>query len=452
MAYIVHSYLIILMEAVCCFLFFLSFCQAKQPENRIKKVVLFFILSISMCVAAMCFTDSFWMKEMLEIILITIFMLFFFYESVRKILFISIIFQGILICMDFFAVVIDSSIIQQRDETVPFSQMLLVILSKLMLFTIVIIINRVYGKKRTSEIRESDWIKFSVFPVFSICMIACLISSSKFIQQSGQSNLYWIIAFGLLAMNVVMFFLLKDIVKREEKMSENRLFAVDARNKIELYKKIMDKTKKQQSLSHEYKNQLACIQALSSRKKYDELDEYLNTICESVRHDTDFIDTNHTIVNAVLNEKFHDAMNKNILFIFKINDLSSIWLDDNDIVLLLSNLLNNAIEASEKCEASLANEKNMRSRTKSVSECVRKKRIKFKFVLDDDELILAVKNTYEGIVGYHENYIVSTKDGDAHGYGIKNVIRIIKKYNGEYNITYEDGEFSFVIIFPKKDF
>ncbi len=42
-------------------------------------------------------------------------------------------------------------------------------------------------------------------------------------------------------------------------------------------------------------------------------------------------------------------LDKNIVFIFKINDLSGINVSDEDIVVILSNLLNNAIEACEKC-------------------------------------------------------------------------------------------------------
>ena len=35
-----------------------------------------------------------------------------------------------------------------------------------------------------------------------------------------------------------------------------------------------------------------------------------------------------------------------------------------------------------------------------------------------------------------------------HGIGIKNIIQIVEKYNGEYAIKNEDNEFSFSIIIP----
>ena len=103
---------------------------------------------------------------------------------------------------------------------------------------------------------------------------------------------------------------------------------------------------------------------------------------------------------------------------------------DIDVVTILANLLNNAIEASETCED--------------------KKVIRFKFVKEDDMIIIAVKNTYNYDVIYENGEIKSTKTSslDEHGVGIKNVIKIIEKYDGSYVIEDKNKEFFFSIIIP----
>lgn len=431
MVYTIQSYLIVLIEAVCCLLFFSSFCRKREDCTNTRKIIVLFALSVQMCIVAMLFYECFFIKELAEIVIVALGIKSCFEETIKKVVLVSIVFQGILICMDYLAIIIDSSVLKQTGEIFPITQILLIVLSKMLLFTVVVLINRIYGKERTYDIKESDWIKFSVFPFFSICIITCLISSSEFIEQSKQQNLYLVIAFGLLGINVVLFFFLKDIIKREERIRENYLFAMDARNRMEMYEKVAEKTRKQQELSHEYKNRIVCMQALAARKKYEELDQYLSSIYESVRHDEDYINVNHVIINAVLNEKYYEAMNKNILFISKISDLSAIWIENDDIVLLLSNLLNNAIEACENCTG--------------------QKFIKMKFELTGAELVLAVKNSYENQIAYRAEQLISTKKGDGHGYGIKNVKRVIRKYNGNYHIIHKNGEFSFVILFSKKD-
>lgn len=62
------------------------------------------------------------------------------------------------------------------------------------------------------------------------------------------------------------------------------------------------------------------------------------------------IDTNHMIVNAVLNAKYQEAQESGIGVTIKINDLSGWRMAYNDVTILLANLLDNAIEACKLCE------------------------------------------------------------------------------------------------------
>lgn len=113
-----------------------------------------------------------------------------------------------------------------------------------------------------------------------------------------------------------------------------------------------------------------------------------------------------------------------------VNDLSELKIKDEDVVTILANLLNNAIEACETCED--------------------KKVIKFKFVKEDDMIIIAVKNSFNYDVVYENGEIKSTKTSsvDEHGVGIKNVLKIIEKYGGAYVIEDKNKEFFFSIIIP----
>ena len=122
-------------------------------------------------------------------------------------------------------------------------------------------------------------------------------------------------------------------------------------------------------------------------------------------------------------------MAKNIVFIFKINDLSGINICDEDVVVMLSNLLNNAIEACEKCSD--------------------RKVIKLKFINEKDKTVISVKNTYNGEIVIRDGEIQTSKEKiDEHGIGIKNIIDVITKYHGSYVIQNDDNEFYFSIIIP----
>ena len=92
-------------------------------------------------------------------------------------------------------------------------------------------------------------------------------------------------------------------------------------------------------------------------------------------------------------------------------------------------LLNNAIEACEKCDS--------------------KKIIMFRFTVEDNETVLSVENSYNRkYLSYRGKEIVTNKRDifDEHGVGIKNVVSIIDKYNGTYTIGCEDNKFYFSIV------
>ena len=124
-----------------------------------------------------------------------------------------------------------------------------------------------------------------------------------------------------------------------------------------------------------------------------------------------------------------DIIGVRISFSFSSNDLSKLVIQSEDLVVLLSNTLNNAIEACNKCNNKI---------------------IKFKAVLEDDGLIISVKNTFNGNIVKKDEKIVSTKKDELnHGYGLKNISNIVNKYGGDFIIDYSETEFYVVILIPQ---
>ena len=103
---------------------------------------------------------------------------------------------------------------------------------------------------------------------------------------------------------------------------------------------------------------------LLKNKKYQELERFIDESNSDTAGKIDKIDTNHVIVNSILNTKYREAREKKIVFVVKVNDLSTLKIKDEDIVLILSNLLNNAIEACEKSERPVIKVKIMKEQNK----------------------------------------------------------------------------------------
>ena len=202
-----------------------------------------------------------------------------------------------------------------------------------------------------------------------------------------------------------------------------------AAGQIELYRTVSENFDRQRRKTHEYKNQMLCIETLAENGEYDKLKSYVKSITGNLNRELDMIDTNNKIVNAVLNAKYREAVDNNILMVFKINDLSGINISDEDIVQVLSNLLDNAIEAARQCD-------------------INHRLIKLKFTCEDAHTILSVSNTYKYEPQITDDgYMITRKEEkQEHGFGLRNVMAVLDKYNARHVIRCERGEFFFAMM------
>jgi len=428
---LMQNVLLIFIEIMCCKIFYETFGKIRY-EGWIN-IIQFALLLGSMCLIAYGFSEHFTIRQIIIILMFSIFMLWHVKISLKKSFVLAILFDALLLAMDYLAYLIIGRLSLGRnlsEQQYGIGAVLAYLLVKVILFFLILVIRKKFGKKSMEMMLDTEWLRFLFFPIFTIAAISAMLSVFEYVQTVEQANLLSIIAFGMVGMNIIVFYLISDIVEREMKMHENKVFQIQAKSQLEMYRSISENFDNQKRKTHEYKNQISCIESLLNKKQYSKLEEYVKKIYGSLNNEPDAINTNNVIVNAILNTKYQEAEVKGIVFVFRVNDLSELKIKDEDVVTILANLLNNAIEACEACEG--------------------KKVIRFKFVKEDDMIIIAVKNTFSYDVIYENGEIKSTKTSgvDEHGVGIKNVLKIIEKYGGAYVIEDKNKEFFFSIIIP----
>lgn len=428
---LMRNVLLIFIEATCCRIFFETFGETRR-KGWINFIQALLLLG-SMCFYSYGLSEYFVLRQIVAISVFSVFMLWYVKISLKKSFALAILFDALLLAMDYLIYLISrwfSLSSESLGSQYAVGLTLASLLAKVILFFIVLLIRKQFGKKSMEMMLDTEWLRFLFFPVFTIVAISAMVSIFGHMQTIEQANLLSIITFGMVVMNIVVFYLINDILEREMKMHENKVFQIQAKNQLEMYKSISENFDNQKRKTHEYKNQISCIESLLEKKQYSKLEEYVKKIYGSLNSEPDAINTNNVIVNAILNTKYQEAEAKGIVFVFRVNDLSELKIKDEDVVTILANLLNNAIEACETCED--------------------KKIIKFKFVKEDEMMIIAVKNTFNYDIVYENGEIKSTKttNVDEHGVGIKNVLKIIEKYGGAYVIEDKDKEFFFSIIIP----
>ena len=425
---------VLIIEIVCYFTFFDIFA-VKRNRNKIEVILSIIILMLSsrLCVH---FLKKYTIIKMLLMVLIIILAMWFLYEiSLVKTLILVFFVQSIVTITDYIVIMILAKIYGDITTLGGASSLigrLILILSRLILFAILIVISRISSKKRnnvTADMSNKEWIQFLIFPIFTICAVMLMVNSVMKSYHSDIVPVYYIIAIGLIVLNLVVFHLISEILEHSRKMKEAQILRQQSIGQVELYNSMRENYNIQRQRTHEYKNQIVCMDMLMKKKDYSKLENYIGNISDGLDAQLDMVDTNNDVVNAILNAKYYEAIKNDVLFVLKINDLSDIKVSDEDIVTILSNLLDNAIEAAKQCD-------------------VGKRTVKIKLLSEDDVLSIAVTNAYKTEPMLTEDgYIRTTKNNkEEHGWGIRNIVATLEKYNAEYIIDYKNGEFIFSII------
>lgn len=168
---------------------------------------------------------------------------------------------------------------------------------------------------------------------------------------------------------------------------------------------------------HDYKHKIIAIKRWLDEGNIEEVKKFVNEENMMLEQKIFYIKTGNDIVDAIVNTKQNIAEEKGILFSINIALPEKCVISDLDMVCLLGNLIDNAIEACEK-----------------------QKRKYIDVVIRDVKkmLIIKVSNSYDSKIPI--NFITSKEKKIMHGIGLKNVKSIVNKYLGTYELVKEKNE------------
>lgn len=426
---LLHIYGIIytILYVALCKMFIETFAKERYINNKYCSLLLIGAAIVEYGHSVL--SAKFMLLKVLGIILwSTFFMWVYFKQKIIRIFIFILLYYGLCITTDYISMTMVEHFfihIQKEQMLSQTMSLLMGCLSQIFLFCIILGIRRYFTNSSVSMMTEFEWVRFAVFPLFTIGSIVSMLANFDTMEESGQKNVLLCMAFGMLLINILVFYLIHDILEREAQIREDKLFRERMKNETMMYHQISENYDKQCKREHEYKNQMMVISALLKKNQLKNLEGYLDKTCEEIAHKIDAIDTNNVIINAILNTKYQEAREKGIVFVLKINDLSNLSISDEDIVVILSNLLNNAMEACEKCVD---------------------KMIKVKFVRENEQIVISVINTYaDKPVIVNDSYKTSKEDKSMHGMGIRNVREVVDKYGGTCVIKHDNLLFRFIV-------
>lgn len=243
-----------------------------------------------------------------------------------------------------------------------------------------------------------------------------------------------ILATSLLLISYIIYFIIMDLLSK----NINRLTHIEneyanMKLKAKYYEEVEVINEEVRRYKHDLSNHLHMLYYFLEERNVDSAKEYLDRLgigLKNINKGFYYIKTNNEAMDFIVNSKLLIAREKGVKVQTKIGDMKEISIPNIDLCTLLSNLLDNAIEA---CELYKGNESF----------------IDIDIRLIKNNLSCSIKNSANPVkTDKKGNYLTNKKSGN-HGFGMLQINQIIKQYNGFITRKYEDHVFETDILLMK---
>ena len=187
-----------------------------------------------------------------------------------------------------------------------------------------------------------------LFPAVSYIMLLFLFNS--YAGQNDMSMSAFIFTCILVVANLASLYIINRLVQTERTTREAALMKQQMQIQTESTLALERYYRAQRETAHEFKHQLQTIHDLLSEGEFEAAHAYVNGLQATQVTRILAVNSHHPIIDAILNHKYQLATDQQIDMQIQVNDLSGVQFSVDALVVLLSNLLDNAIEACLRVE------------------------------------------------------------------------------------------------------
>ncbi len=424
------SFSTIFVECVSALLFFDAFLKRKLSGGKLAAAWLG-MFAVFYVVLVGHVPPVSYLKIGFSILVYGVFALLVYEGNLLKKLFLATLFYILVYGLDYVVILALMRIFNLSMEQIYASISMFIaiaLISKTVLFLTAFILRKLRQSRRNqNSISVAEWLTLMIFPVFTVVTLLILGMNT----QSGETASPWVIidTFGLALCNIVIVIFMERLNIEKARQRDSLILHQQVAAEMNNIQALSQAYQEQRQLTHDFNNHMLAIEQLAEEGDLNKLTKYVAGISQRVAAVSTVVKSNNAIVDAVLNQKYLAAKNKGVQVEFLVGDLAGLPFADEDLVAVLSNLMDNAIKASAQAPEG-------------------QRQIRVKFTNDSESgVLLSVKNTTAGPVRVIDNEVVSESPRTLnHGYGINNIKNVLAAYNCEYLFSYENGWFQFTLL------
>lgn len=300
------------------------------------------------------------------------------------------------------------------------SRFLWIIIDQLILFYVFALLLRIFKRSKMNLGRKEYSFIITIFTVSFLSLAAIQITLQKNDLSDQYIGVLMVAELGLILINIICFFMMSILSNRHKAAEELAVL----KQQDEMRKQYAENVKYRydgiRQIRHDMKQSYTVIETLLSENRTSDAMEYIRAGKSAITKTKVLVDVGNDFVNSILNSKLTAAKQLGIEVICSyVKDISGI--EAVDLCTLLGNLLDNAIEAAEQC-------------------LPENRLIEVKITSYEGKLIIQVANSIKHSVLNGNKELKSTKsDLSEHGFGVKSIRLIAKKYQGSVKYFEDDN-------------
>lgn len=315
--------------------------------------------------------------------------------------------------------------------------MLSLVISRVILLSIVELLNMKKNLKLEIIIPKIQWFFLLFVPIGSIVLFLVIIRPMTNLALLMVCVILLIIDVSVFhvfdKMNFEYQSFLDGKIKLEKQKIKTEMYLTEKRI-YENQLKMIEKTNKEISLiKHDLKGHYFTLRSLLFENKYEEAIHYLDKMLPDMLNEEIYVDTGNTAITSIINYYIGEAKKKGINVSTHIIIPDKVNIETYDLSAILINLLQNAIEALEKCHSS--------------------KNLNINLIFQKNILYIMIENSNDNSSLKSEEDLKTTKTNkNEHGFGLQSVRNSIEKYNGEMQFVFHKDKIqTFVMLYNVKD-
>lgn len=297
------------------------------------------------------------------------------------------------------------------------------LISKFIMFLLVLIVHLSKNKLNIENIGIKYLIVLSILPFTTLSMLIIMYQVMLVINSTKLKLLFIISSILLILSNIITF----SVINRQNKLAkaeyELTLLKDNINEQTKHYADLQASHEEIRQMRHNMKSMcIGTVAELKCGKTKNAIEQLQNSI-DIVEKSSKVIDTGHPSIDAVIESKLNRCeelnINTNLSYQYKF----PITINEIEIAVIVGNILDNTIEACEK-----------------VIDLDRE--IWGSIIVDEQNIIINIKNTAVS----SNNLKTSKLNKKSHGYGLRSISHIAKKYNGYAKFSFIDNIFTSYVI------